>query len=95
MIKVVGITHEFRRTLDNPSKPICMINAHLQVDSNTVLQCGYMLMRNELDPNYMTTDRLYELLSSHYKSCHFIGFETLLDDFVVEFITHIRGMTND
>lgn len=87
-MKIDKITYEPLKTLDNKLK--YLINAESQTDDGKVQQVGYMLTGIELDPDYMTTDRLYELLYDYYESCRFCNFGPLLGDFVKEFITHIR-----
>ena len=69
----------------------CVITTQLENDRNDEPSCIYFILEGlQLDPNYMTTDRLYELLSNYYNSFNIKDFDTLLDEFVVDFIRVCR-----
>ena len=93
MITPTSINYSF----SNPHE--CIITTQLVSDTDDgFYYINFLLVGLQLDPDYMTTDRLYELLSNHYKSFNIKDFETLLDDFVVDFIRlcrerHIQGRT--
>lgn len=89
MTNITHITYELVEP-QIPNKPEYVITAHIETNNDTTAKLNYKLMSIELDPDYMTTDRLYKLLANHYKSYNIRGFQTLLDDFVIEFILHIR-----
>lgn len=90
MTNITHITYELVEPQVS-NKPEYVITAHIETDNGTTAGLNYKLMSIELDPDYMTTDRLYELLANHYKSYNLRGFQTVLDDFTIEFISHIRG----
>ena len=79
MITPTSINYSF----SNPHE--CIITTQLVSDTDD----GFYYINFLLDPDYMTTDRLYELLSNHYKSFNIKDFETLLDDFVVDFMGYL------
>ena len=81
MITPTGINYSF----SNPRE--CVITTQLVSDlDDRFYYINFLLVGLQLDPNYMTTDRLYELLSNHYKSFNIKDFDTLLDDFVIDFM---------
>ena len=85
MITPTNINYRFI----NPRE--CVITTQLETDRNDELYyINFTLEGLQLDPKYMTTDRLYELLSNHYNSFRVKDFDTLLDDFVVDFIRVCR-----
>ena len=81
MITPTSINYSFNSSRE------CVITTQLESDANDELYyINFTLVGLQLDPAYLTTDRLYELLSNHYKSFNIKDFDTLLDDFVVEFM---------
>lgn len=89
--KLTDITYEFLEPRELSSPAQCIITMHLSRD-NEPLYKSYKLTGVELNPDYMTTDRLYEALSERLDEYGITGFADMLDDFVVGFITHIRKM---
>lgn len=87
MYKLLNITYEFLEPQELSSPAECVIKLSLS-GSN---ELKYRLIGVELDPNYLTTDRLYELLRRHFLSNNVIEYEVVLENFVMEFITLIRG----
>lgn len=52
----------------------------------------HRLLACELQPDYMTTDRLYEILEQRLKSSDVTNYHGCLGDFVVGFVmTRVRG----
>ena len=85
MITPTNINYSFS------NKGECVITTQLESDTDDVFYyINFQLVGLQLDPNYMTTDRLNELLSNHYKSFNIKDFDTLLDEFIIDFITHIK-----
>ena len=69
----------------------CVITTQLESDAKDEPYYIYFILEGmQLDPKYMTTDRLYELLSNYYNSFNIKDFDTLLDEFVVDFIRLCR-----
>lgn len=86
MYKLEKITYEFLepQELEDPAE--CVITLNLSGFN----QLKYKLMGVELDPNYMTADRLYHILFNELRKYRVTNFESMLDDFVVKFILYIR-----
>ena len=85
MITPTSINYSF----NNPRE--CVITTQLVSDTNDELYyINFILEGLQLDPKYMTADRLYELLSNYYNSFNIKDFDTLLDEFVVDFIRLCR-----
>lgn len=91
LYKLTDITYEVLEPQELSSKAECVITAHLATNDDTTATLDYKLAGMELNPNYMTTDRLYELLRRHFLLNNVVEYEKILDDFVVYFITFIRG----
>lgn len=91
LYKLTDITYEFLEPQELSSETECVITAHLDTNANTTATLSYKLAGIELNPNYLTTDRLYELLRRHFLSNNVIEYEVVLENFVMEFITLIRG----
>lgn len=89
--KLTDITYEFLEPQELSSPAECIITMHLSKD-NEPLYKSYKLTGVELNPDYMTTDRLYEALSERLDEYGITGFSDMLDAFVVGFVTHIRKM---
>ena len=90
MYKLEEITYEFLepKELEDPAE--CVIT--LNLSGSNILK--YKLIGIELDPNYMTTDRLYHTLFNELRKYRVTNFESMLDDFVVKFVLHIRQSEN-
>ena len=86
MYKLSDISYEFLEPQELSSPAECVIKLSLS-GSN---ELKYKLMGAELDPNYMTTDRLYHTLFNELRKYRVTNFESMLDDFVVKFVSHIR-----
>lgn len=91
MYKLNDITYEFLEPRELSSLAQCIITMHLSRESEPLYK-SYKLTGVELNPDYMTTDRLYEALSERLDEYEITGFSDILSDFVVDFITHIRKM---
>lgn len=89
--KLTDITYEFLEPQELSSPAECIITMHLSKD-NEPLYKSYKLTGVELNPDYMTTDRLYEALSERLDEYGITGFSDMLDAFVVGFVTYIRKM---
>lgn len=90
--KLTDITYEFLEPQELSSKTECVITAHLNNGNpDEVCTMDYKLVGIELNPNYMTSDRLYDLLRRHFLFNNVFGYETIVENFVMEFITLIRG----
>lgn len=87
MYKLLNISYEFLEPQEFSSPADCVIKLSLS-GSN---ELKYKLIGAELDPNYMTTDRLYHTLFIELRKYRVTNFESMLNDFVVECITFIRG----
>lgn len=88
MTNITHITYELVEP-QIPGMPEYVITAHIEINNDTVVKLNYRLIGAKLD--YLTTGNLYRMLSIHYKSYGLRGFQTLLDNFTIEFISHIRG----
>lgn len=89
---LTNITYEFIEPQELSSKTECVITSHLKTkDITTTLD--YKLVGIELNPNYLTTDRLYEKLRTHFLLNNVAEYENILENFVMEFITYIRGVS--
>lgn len=84
------ITYEFLEPYGLESPTVCIITAHL----DNSFKLNYRLVGREVNPDCMTTDRLYELLSNYFTVNKIINFHSILDDFVVDFILRIRNKEN-
>lgn len=91
MYPLKNITYRFLepKYLDEAVK--CKITAHLDNDNPDGLSTiDYMLTGIELNPNFMTTDRLFMLLNDHYAEREVTDYTDKLEEFVVKFIQDLR-----
>lgn len=91
LYKLTDITYEFLEPRELSSETECVITAHLDTNANTTATLSYKLAGIELNPNYLTYNRLYDLLRRHFLLNDVVEYDTILENFVMEFITLIRG----
>lgn len=87
------ITYHFLepQELSDPAK--CVITTHLDngnPDEDSTLD--YMLVGMQLNPSYMTTDRLFMPLEDHFIEHKVTNYIDKLDEFVVGFIKHLMKL---
>lgn len=78
---------EFKCTeIENAGVMITALNS----DGKTIFI--HRLTARELDPDYMTTDRLYDMLEQRLKKSGVTRYQGQLEDFVIGFVmTKVRG----
>ena len=89
--KLTDITYEFLEPRELSSPTQCVITTHLSRDNEPSYK-SYKLTGVELNPDYMTTDRLYEVLSERLDEYGVTGFSDMLGNFVIDFVTCLRKM---
>lgn len=93
MYKLKYISYKFLepQELSDPTK--CVITTHLDNGNpDEVSTLDYMLVGMQLNPNYMTTDRLFMLLEDHFIEHKVTDYIDKLDEFVVGFIKHLMKL---
>lgn len=93
MYKLKNITYRFLepQELSDPAK--CVITAYLDNGNpDEVSTLDYMLVGMQLNPNYMTSDRLFMLLEDHFIEHKVTDYIDKLDEFVVGFIKHLMKL---
>lgn len=93
MFKLQNITYYFLEPQELESPARCMVIATLDNDkSKGFSTLEYMLVGMQLNHNYMTTDRLFELLEEHFTKHKVTDYTDKLGEFVTGFIEHLRNL---
>lgn len=96
MHKLKNITYHFLEPQDIEDLSKCVITAHLDNGNpDEVSTLDYMLVGIDLNPNYMTTDRLFMLLEDHFIEHKVTDYMDKLDDFVVRFIKYLMKLKSE
>lgn len=96
MYKLKNITYHFLEPQELSDPARCAIRTYLDNGNpDELCTLDYMLIGMQLNPDYMTTDRLFMFLEDHFIEHKVTDYMDKLDEFVVGFVKHLMKLKEE